>query len=129
MRESFESIFQAYGEPLDTVTLFKYLGRVLTAEDDNWPALSSNLRKSRKIWMWMTRILVREGADPRISRLFFKAVVKDVLLFGSETWVMTPHMERDMGRFQNRVSRRLLVHQGGRKESQTSGGGGDAGEF
>ena len=31
----------------------------------------------------MTRILGREGADPRISGLFFKVVVQAVLLFGS----------------------------------------------
>ena len=35
MRESVERAFQAYGIPLDTVTSFKYLGRVLTAANDN----------------------------------------------------------------------------------------------
>ena len=29
--------FQAYGKPLETVTPFKYLGRLLTATDDEWP--------------------------------------------------------------------------------------------
>ena len=33
-----------------------------------------------------------EGASPRVSGMFFKAVVQAVLLFGSEKWVMTPHM-------------------------------------
>ena len=92
MRESFESIFQAYGEPLDTVTLFKYLGRVLTAKDNNWSAFSSNLRKSRKIWMQIMRILSREGAYPKVSGLCFKAVVQVVLIFwgidvGPEPWM------------------------------------------
>ena len=36
------------------------------------------------------RILIREGERPRISIFFFKAVVQFVLLFGEETWVVTP---------------------------------------
>ena len=62
----------------------------MTAGDDNWPAVAGMLIKARKSWMQMTRILVREGAYPRISGLFFNAVVQAVLLFGSETWVLTP---------------------------------------
>ena len=46
------------------VTEFKYLGRVLTASDDNWPAVMDKMRKSRKCWMKMSRILGREGVYP-----------------------------------------------------------------
>ena len=34
-REISERAFDAYGEPLENVTTFKYLGRVLTAGDDD----------------------------------------------------------------------------------------------
>ena len=47
-----------------------------------------------KSWTLMTRILGREGADLRISRLFFKVVVQAVLLFGSEMLFLTPCVER-----------------------------------
>ena len=42
----------------------------------------------------MMRILSRDGADPRVYGFFFKAVVQAVLLFSSETWVVTPRMGR-----------------------------------
>ena len=57
-----------------------------------------------KSWTRMTRILGREETYPRISGLFLKAVVQAVLLFGSETWVLTTHMERALGRFQHRAA-------------------------
>ena len=38
----------------------------------------------------MESILNREGAAPWLSGVFFKAVVKVVLLFRSDTWVVTP---------------------------------------
>ena len=42
------------------------------------------------MWKRMMRILSRDGADPLVSRFFFKSVVLAVLLLGSETWVVTP---------------------------------------
>ena len=102
-----EMAFQDYREPLETVNYFKYLGRVLTEGVDDWLAVAGNLRKARKIWMQMVRILIREGADPKVLGLLFKAVVQAVLLFGLETWVLTPRMERSLSRFQHRVAQRL----------------------
>ena len=43
--------------------------------DDDWPAVVGNLKKARKSWARMTRILGREGANPRVSGIFFKGVV------------------------------------------------------
>ena len=39
IRESTERAFEAYGGQLEAVDSFKYLGRVMTAGDDDWPAV------------------------------------------------------------------------------------------
>ena len=57
LQEILERDFQASWEPLETVTSFKYLGRVLTVGEDDWMAVAGNLRKARKSWMQMTKIL------------------------------------------------------------------------
>ena len=44
-----------------------------------------NLRKAQKSRERMEEILGREVASPRVLGMFFKAVVQEVLLFGSET--------------------------------------------
>ena len=44
-----------------------------------------------------------------MSGLFFKDVVQAVLLFGVETWVITPRMVKALGGFQTQVVRRLTV--------------------
>ena len=44
---------------------------------------------------------------PRVSVFFFRAVVQAVLLFGSETWVVTPRTGKALGGFQTQVARRL----------------------
>ena len=48
LQESLERTFQNYGEPLETITLFKYLGWVLKAGGENWLSVAGNLRKARK---------------------------------------------------------------------------------
>ena len=107
MRESAARAFWAYGRLLDMVTSFKYLERIMTASDENWQAVVGNLRKARKIWSRLERIMGREGASPRLPGVFLKVFVQAVLIFGSETLVMTPRMSRDLGVFQHRVSRRI----------------------
>ena len=47
----------------------------------------------------LSRILIREGADPKVSGNFYKTVAQAVLLFGAETWVLTQRMERDLDSF------------------------------
>ena len=87
----------AYGTPLEVVKSFRYLGRVILATDDNWTAVARILFRAREVLRMMTHILSREGATTWVSGFFFKAVVQAVLLFGSDTWVVTPHMGKDLG--------------------------------
>ena len=96
-REVTASDFSAYGRPLEMVTYFRYLRRVILAADDDWPAVVMSLYWEREVWRRMTSILIQEGAAPRVSGLFFKAVVQAVLIFGSENWLVTPLMGKYQG--------------------------------
>ena len=111
LRDSTERSFEAYGKPLETVATFKYLGRVMTAGDENWTAVAGKLVKARNSWGRLSRILSREGADKRVAGNFFKAVVQAVLLFGEETWVLNPRIERALESFIHGDARRIMGKQ------------------
>ena len=81
------------------------------AEGNDWPVVVRNLRRVRQKWARMTRVLSREGEDARTSGKIYLAVIKSVLLYRSETWVLTPHIQRVLGGFHHRVTRRLTVRQ------------------
>ena len=57
-------------------------------------------------------MLVREGVDTGMSGIFYVTMVQSELLFGSETWVVTPCILRMMGSLHNwaahRISGRIL---------------------
>ena len=95
------------------------LGPVLTAGDGGWLAVVGNLGKARKSWGRLSRILSREGAGPKVSGHFCKAVSQAVLLFRAETWVLTPRMEHALDIFQHRVAQRLTGRQPRRRGDQS----------
>ena len=97
-----ERAFHAYGKRMQSVTEFRYLGRVMTSTDEDWPEVARNLRKARVTWGRLARILGREGADPKVSHHFYIAVTQQVLLFGAETWVLTKNMEAALEGVQGR---------------------------
>jgi hypothetical protein len=55
----------------------------------------------------ISRVLIRDGATPRISSMFYKAVVQSVLLYGSETWVLPPNILSKLEGFHKQIARRL----------------------
>lgn len=99
--------FTAYGTELESVTTFRYLGRPLSCTDSDWPALYWNLKKARKRWAQVSRVLTREDSNPRVLAMFYKAIVMSVLLYGAETWVLTAPMLQALKGFHNRVTRRI----------------------
>ena len=89
-KEVIDRDFSAYWRPLETATSFKYLGQVILAADNDWLAVMNNLSWARKVWSRIPGIISREGAARRVSRFFFKSVVQAVLIFGADTWLVTP---------------------------------------
>ena len=77
------------------------------AAENDWPAVVKKLSRARKVWSRMSRILSRKGSALRVPGLFFNSVVKAVLLFGVETYVVTPRSGKALGGFQTQVARRL----------------------
>ena len=66
IRDSTEMTFKVYGQQIQSVPRFKYLGRVLTEGDDVWTTVAGNLAKVRKSWGRLQGILSREGATKQM---------------------------------------------------------------
>ena len=118
-RAALDVKFYAYGQELERVETFKYLGRLLSSMDSDWPALYSNLKKARQKWARLSCLLAREGASPRVSSMFYKAIIQSVLLYGSETWVISSSMLKTLEGFHSRVARRLTGRRPRRRRDGT----------
>ena len=71
---------------------------------NNKSLLRVGLLMSRWKWVRLSRILGWEVADPRTSGTLYKTVFQEIILFGSDTWVMTLMIRRTLVRFHYRVA-------------------------
>jgi hypothetical protein len=47
------------------------------------------MKKARAIWARVGQVLTAENTPPKVSAMFYKAIVQSVLLYGSKTWNLT----------------------------------------
>ena len=76
---------------MERAEVFRYLGRLLSQDDDDIQAVQSQLCKACGTWARVGQELRKENAPPppRVSAKFYKAIVQSVLLYGSKTWVLS----------------------------------------
>ncbi len=82
--------FLVHGDVLEQVEVFKYLGRLLAQDDNDIQAIRAQMQKARATWARVGQVLRSKNASPCIPAKFYKAVVQAVLLYGSETWILSP---------------------------------------
>ena len=99
--------FFAYGEELERVEVFKYLGRLIAFDDDDTQAVRGNLVKAHRVWARISRVLRAENASARVCGVFYKDTVQSVLLFGSKTWVLAPTTLKRLEGFHTKAARRM----------------------
>ena len=73
---------------------FKYMGRTLDQTDDDWPEVRQKIMPARLVWGRLETLLKWEGVVPKVSAILYRTVTQEVLLFGSETWIIFVAMDR-----------------------------------
>jgi len=100
-------LFTAYGAELERVEVFKYLGRLLTYDNNDAQAVKGNLKKARGVWTRLSRMIRAENASPHACSIFYKAAVQSILLFGSKTWNLSPQSLKCLEGFHLRAAWRM----------------------
>jgi hypothetical protein len=109
-----ETVFKINGKPIEMVNEFKYLGRIVTQDDNDETAVKRNIVRAREKWASMRRFLIVDDLDPKTISVFYRTVVLSVLLYGSESWVLTTDKMRQLRSFHRRCCRgitRDFIHQ------------------
>ena len=76
--------FDVVGVEIERETTFKYLGRVISDDNNDTVVIETNFKKAFK------KLLMRESACLEVMGNFYKGIVQSVHLYGSESWVLTP---------------------------------------
>jgi hypothetical protein len=70
-----ETVFKINGKPIEMVNEFKYLGRIVTQDDNDEMAVKRNIVRAREKWASMRRFLIVDDVDPKTMSVFYRTVV------------------------------------------------------
>jgi hypothetical protein len=79
-----------HGDVLERVEVYKYLGRMMAQDNEDTQAVRAQLRKAHVTWAQFRKVLWSENTPPTVAAKFYLAIVQAILLYGSETWVISP---------------------------------------
>ncbi len=82
--------FSVRGNVLERVDVFKYLGHLMSQDDDDIQAIRAQIRKARSSWACIGQVLWSEKVSPFDAARFYQAIIQAILLYGSESWVISP---------------------------------------
>jgi hypothetical protein len=105
--KALQQTFTAYGAELESVEVFKYLGRLLAYNNNDARAVRGNLKKARGVWARLSRTIRAENASPCACGIFYKATVQSILLFGSKTWNLSLQSLKCLEGFHKRAAWRM----------------------
>ncbi len=81
--------FSVQGNVLERVKVFKYLGRLMSQDDDNIQAIRAQIRKARSSWGCIGQVLRSKNVSPFVAARFYQAIIQAILLYGSKLWVIS----------------------------------------
>jgi hypothetical protein len=94
-------------DAVERVSKFRYLGRILSQDDHDLSACVRNIQRAKAKWAAVSKVLTREGASKKSFARFYLVIVSTVLLYGSDTWVVTRRMADLLTSFHNRCLRHI----------------------
>jgi hypothetical protein len=81
--------FLVRGNVLERVKVFKYLGRLMSQDDDDIQAIRAQIRKARSSWACIGQVLWSKNVSPFVAARFYQAIIQTILLYGSKLWVIS----------------------------------------
>ena len=80
------------------------MGRWMAFDNNGRRTIDANLKKARKCWIRLAKLLRSENLVPRVAGMFYKAVVMAILLYSSESWVVNPSTLKRLEGFHMRAA-------------------------
>ena len=97
--------FHIGAEPIEFVSDFRYLGRILTEDDSDDMAAYTRMQKAKHVWGRFSHLSHLDGASVETMGRFCRTIVQQTLLFGAATWVLSARSLSRLERFHARCAR------------------------
>ena len=98
---------QLYGEPLEFVDRFTYLGSCISNDGSVTQEVSFRIAKARAVYASLNHIWRMKDISRQLKGRIYRCTVRAVLLYGCETWTLKVEDLRHLQTFENRCLRSI----------------------
>lgn len=96
------------GQPIERVQEFQYLGSMMTEDGGARRDVESRVKKARGAFIQLNKVWRSNTYSVKTKIRIFNSCVISVLLYGSETWLVSVEITNRLQVFVNRCLRRIL---------------------
>ena len=99
---------QTESDRFQTITDFKYLRVVITNDNKGCTEIQTRITVANKTYFALLDIMKSRCVHRKTKFQIYKTVIRSVLCYGYETWVMNNRMELALGVFERKIMRRII---------------------
>lgn len=91
----------------ENVACFKYLGSILTENNETLLEIKERIKAGNKAYFSLQHLLKSRLISRRSKKSIYRTVLRPIVMYASETWVMTRRDETMLNTWERKVLRRI----------------------
>jgi hypothetical protein len=84
-----------------------YLGTLITADNNTSAEINNRITLANRSYFGLVNIIQAKNINRKYKVIIYKTLIKPVLMFGAETWVLSKADELQLGVFERKILRRI----------------------
>jgi hypothetical protein len=91
----------------ETVNSFVYLGTLITTDNNTSAEINNRIALANGCYFGLVNILKAKNISRKYKVIVYKTLIKPVLMYGADTWVLSKADELRLGVFERKILRRI----------------------
>jgi hypothetical protein len=98
-----ENVFKVKHMTFERVNSFVYLGTLITADNNASAKINNRTALANSSYFGLVNILKAKNINRKYQVIIYKTLIKPVLMYGAETWVLSKADELRLGAFERKI--------------------------
>jgi len=90
-----------------SLTSFVYLETLITTDNNTSAEINNRITLAKRSYFRLVNILKAKNINRKYKVIIYKTLIKPVLMYGAETWVLSKADELRLGVFERKILRRI----------------------
>jgi hypothetical protein len=101
------NVFKVKHTTFERVNTFVYLGTLITTDNNTSAKIKRRTALANRSYFWLVKILKAKNINRKYKVIIYKTLIKPVLMYGAETWVLSKADELCLGVFERIILIRI----------------------